>query len=258
MSQIKSILILLFLYIFVSTMINGVCYSKTEDPVKKLADSVLDKIGGEKAWNKTRYIRFDHVLIQDGKEISRFCHLWDKTTGNYRLEWSESPETSVIAFINLVNKVGSVYLNGKLVSEAESTPYIDVVYEKFLEQSYCLYLPFKLLADENTISMQPQESSDPEKHDILQLKIGQKELIPVGEYNFYVNPKTGLIDRCKYKFQDGSEGDYFWKNWEKSGKLRLSSIRESADGKTIIKFENLKVFDFMTPQVFENINIRLP
>src|SRR4030042_3608551 len=197
---------------------------ETAAEAHKLAEEVLKKIGGEKNWKKTRYIRFDHVLIKDGVEISRFQHLWDKTTGNYRMEWIESADASIISLFNLQNKVGTVYINGKMVDFNDSSPYLDIVYQKFLEHSYCLYLPFKLLSTEYSLALgTPSDDAVIKDYHVLRLRIDQKGLIPDGDYNFIINKKSKLIDQCLFTLKDGCEGVYLWKNWEKYGKLMLSN-----------------------------------
>jgi len=255
-----------FLIIFSIALILGIVFcqehtmaKQKDDPATKLAKTVLKKMGGEKAWKKSRYIRFDHVLEVDGVEVSRFKHLWDKEIGNYRLEWSESEDAHVIALINLLTKVGTVYINGKLVDYNLSDPYVEIVYNKFLENSYCLYLPHKLLTPGYTLDIStPEEEDFKTTHQILQLTTTDTGLIPEASYNFYVQNEEFIIDRCKVFFDDGNKADFLWKNWKKFKKLSFSLLRESPDNKTVIKFENVQVFKYITPEIFDNINLHLP
>ena len=102
------------------------------------------------------------------------------------------------------------------------------------------------------------ESSDDATYTILALTIDQKGSIPEGEYRFYIHNKTKLPDRCVCNLQDGTKGDYYLKNWEKFNKLQLFTARESADGMTVIRYDNLNAFDYITPQIFDNIHLHLP
>ena len=37
------------------------------------------------AWEKARQFQFDFVVVQEGKEVARFAHVWDRYTGDYRV-----------------------------------------------------------------------------------------------------------------------------------------------------------------------------
>ena len=43
-------------------------------------------MGGEAAWNETRFLRFDFAVEHGGKTVASRDHIWDKWTGRYRLE----------------------------------------------------------------------------------------------------------------------------------------------------------------------------
>ena len=43
-------------------------------------------MGGMPAWEKARQFQFDFVVVKEGKEVAGFAHVWDRYTGDYRVE----------------------------------------------------------------------------------------------------------------------------------------------------------------------------
>ena len=49
-----------------------------------VASQVMEALGGEAAWKKIRFLRFDFAVETDGKIAMSRSHYWDKWTGRYR------------------------------------------------------------------------------------------------------------------------------------------------------------------------------
>ena len=56
----------------------------------EIATQVTDAMGGQAAWEKLPYLRFDFVVVSEGKERARFRHWWDKKRGRARMYASRS------------------------------------------------------------------------------------------------------------------------------------------------------------------------
>ena len=61
-----------------------------------VADRVMQALGGEAAWNATRYLRFDFAVDRGGKTVIRRAHAWDKWTGRYRVEGKDKDGRDVV------------------------------------------------------------------------------------------------------------------------------------------------------------------
>ena len=61
-----------------------------------VADRVMQALGGEAAWNATRYLRFDFAVDRGGKTVMRRAHAWDKWTGRYRVEGKDKDGRDVV------------------------------------------------------------------------------------------------------------------------------------------------------------------
>ena len=64
-----------------------------------IADEVMEALGGRKAWDDTRYIRWTF--------FGRRTLLWDKQTGNVRID---SPGDSSVYLVNVFDHTGKVML----------------------------------------------------------------------------------------------------------------------------------------------------
>ena len=78
-----------------------------------VADRVMQALGGEAAWNATRYLRFDFAVDRGGKTVMRRAHAWDKWTGRYRVEGKDKDGRDVVVAMNLNTKEGSATVGGR-------------------------------------------------------------------------------------------------------------------------------------------------
>ena len=53
---------------------------------EELAHTVMNAMGGEKAWYGAHFVRFDFKVNAGGKTVADRSHLWDKMSGRYRIE----------------------------------------------------------------------------------------------------------------------------------------------------------------------------
>ena len=84
------------------------------------ADSVAARLmeaHGADALASAPYLRFNFAVEtpQGTRVIGR--HLWDRTSGDYRVEWTGGPDSSYVALVNVRDvtnqtPTGDVYLNG--------------------------------------------------------------------------------------------------------------------------------------------------
>ena len=57
------------------------------DPqARAVASQVMEALGGEAAWRKIRFLRFDFAVETAGKIAMSRSHYWDKWTGRHRVE----------------------------------------------------------------------------------------------------------------------------------------------------------------------------
>jgi len=175
------------------------------------ADSVAYRLlqaHGADAWATAPFLRFNFgIETPDGTQtIAR--HLWNRKTGEYRIEWSTEPDSSYVALVN-VRKVkngrvaGTVYLNGtELTGSAKKTAH-EQAYARFANDTYWLFSPLKVFDPGVNRTYLPDSSTA--EHDVIRLTFDDVGRTPGDQYWLYVSTETGRLDRWAYHLQGMSE-----------------------------------------------------
>jgi hypothetical protein len=230
------------------------------------ADSVAYRLlqaHGADAWASAPYLRFNFgIETPDGREtISR--HLWDRTTGEYRMEWSTGPDSSYVALVN-ARKVqddrlaGTVYLNGEeLAGSADSTAR-KTAYARFVNDTYWVLSPLKVFDPGVNRTYLPDSSTA--EHDVLRLTFDDVGPTPGDRYWLYVSTETGRLERWAYHLQGMSEDDppqfYDWTQYEElqapAGTVHLAVRKEATGADRALLTNNLALPSAPPDDAFSN------
>ena len=96
-----------------------------------LADKCMQAMGGREAWDRTRYLSWNFFGRRD--------HLWDKSTGDVRIE---DPSNNITILMNINSMEGSVYKNGEVVTDS-ADHFLKRGYGWWVNDSYWLVMPYK-------------------------------------------------------------------------------------------------------------------
>ena len=107
-----------------------------------VADRVMNALGGQEAWDGTRFLRFGFGSERDGKFVGR-THTWDKWTGRYRVE-GERDGARFIILMNVNTREGSAWRDGKKVEGAELKTQLERGYGMWVNDTYWLLMPYKM------------------------------------------------------------------------------------------------------------------
>ncbi len=211
----------------------------------EVADRLLQALGGKENWDKARFFRFDFVVEDKGKVVADFKHLWDRYTGRYRVEGiTDRGQKYVMLFQDINTKKGDVFVNGKPASTDEKQRYLNMGYERFINDSYWLLMPYKW-RDPGVFLKYEGTSKGPEGQvcDKVLLTFGEVGLTPKDRYWAFVNQKTGLMDKWEFILQGekGPPSAFDWLNWQKYGGVMLSSEMKQKGKPLRILFKNLAV-----------------
>src|SRR2546422_9639013 len=91
---------------------------KADPKAAAVAQALTSAMGGQEAWEKLPYVRFDFVVVKDGKEAVRFRHWWDKKNGRDRVEGPDEKGRTVTAMVRLSDRKGKSFTTG--VPDADS------------------------------------------------------------------------------------------------------------------------------------------
>jgi hypothetical protein len=179
-------------------------------------------------------------------------HLWNRTTGDYRVEWGPSDDTTYVALIN-VNEVqdglpaGTVYLDGSALEGARDTTMRKRAYRRYINDAYWLLAPLKVF-DPGVNRTYLADSSDAD-YEVLHLTFGDVGLTPDDEYWLYVDAETGQLDRWAFHLQgmadDVPPAAFNWTDDQTlsapGGTVRLAARHASTSGATAILTNELSI-----------------
>lgn len=184
-----------------------------------IADEVMEALGGRKAWDNTRVIRWNFF---GNRRLT-----WDKWTGDVRVEGLRD---NSVALVNINTGKGRFFKNGTEYMQPDSlAKYLPRAKSQWINDSYWLVMPFKLkdsgvtlkyLGEENTEAGQPADK--------LQLTFQNVGDTPQNKYYVWVDRQTRLISQWAHFRNATDEKPGFvnpWKAYERKGKILLSGDR---------------------------------
>lgn len=224
--------------------------------------------GGSTAWQGMRYLRFDWVVERGGTEAARARHLWDRTTGNYRVEWKNRDGHSLTALFNIGTKSGRVWVDGAPAAAADSAALVARAYGRFINDTYWLLMPSKL--GDPGVHVEHAGTADVNGRtcDILHLHFDQVGLTPGDQYWAYVDRQSHLMVRWAF-FLEGDKDKgapsldkasaWDWTDWQKFGSVMMSRDRRQVGGDgTRIHFPVLATLATVDAKVFTDPSAALP
>ena len=205
-----------------------------------IADEVMKAMGGQKAWDDTRYISW--------KFLGRRNLLWDKQAGLCRIEWLNRPWKILV---NLNNGTGKVSLNGIEQTHPDSlAKYLDIGKKVWINDSYWLVMPFKLKDKGVTLKSLGESNTEAgEASDLLQMTFSGVGVTPDNKYHVWVDKKSRLVTQWAFfeKYTDEKPGLINpWSGYKRCGKILLSADR----GKERGTLEPVEVFESVPKEMW--------
>lgn len=212
------------------------------------ADSVayrMLKSHGADAWASAPYLRFNFgVETPNGTQVIA-RHLWNRKTGTYRVEWSNGPDTSYVAIVN-VREVqdgvpsGTAFMNGTELTGSADENARKQAYGRFVNDTYWLLAPLKAFDPGVRRTYLPDSSSS--EHDVIRLSFRDVGLTPGDQYWLYVSKETGRLDQWAYHLQgmpdEAPPRHYDWTGYSgltaPAGTVHLASRKETVGAKQAI------------------------
>ncbi|MCG8606318.1 hypothetical protein MJD09_15205 [bacterium] len=203
-----------------------------------IADQVMQAMGGRQNWDDTRYITW--------KFFGRRFHVWDKHTGNIRVE---SGNRTVL--MNIHTKQGRVWEDGQEITHPDSlAKRLDRGYRAWINDSYWLVMPYKLKDSGVTLKYVGEKKMETGANaEVLQLTFEGVGVTPENKYEVFVNKDSKLVEQWSFFRQASDDQPRFstpWHEWEQHGKILLSGNRGERG------HSDIAVFDELSASVFEN------
>jgi len=221
----------------------------------QVARSMDEAMGGQPTWESIPCIRFDFVVVKEGKELARFRHWWDKRNGRDRVEGPDDKGRIVTAIVNLSDRKGKSFVNGIADRDSANTAAnVQNGYERWVNDSYWLMMPFKLRDPGTNLKYTGvKKGEDGVEWDLLELTFDPGVgLTPKDHYWLYVNRKTHLLDKWDYLLQDMKPPAQTatWEAWTHVGPVQLSTLHRFQGKPTMLRFENVAAPAAMDGSIF--------
>ena len=215
----------------------------------EIADELMVALGGRKAWDDTRFITW--------KFFGNRLHVWDKHTGNVRVEsqdWKTKKKRTVLMNIN--TKVGRAWEEGVEITDAEGLKKALRGGEgAWINDSYWLVMPYKL-KDSGLTLKYGGEKADPAGNlcDVLELTFKEVGRTPQNKYHVFVDKTSRMVVHWDY-WKDGAVDEPrslgAWNNWRKFGNIMLTDDHGRRKHTDIAVFDSLPGAVFTDPAPFK-------
>lgn len=171
--------------------------------VETMADTVAmrvyDSMGGPQAWAALPHLQFDFATGNDTSRTLRARHLWNRATGDYRVEMPAGQDSLYVATFNVNTREGDVYLNGEAVEGESKDELLEQAYARFINDSYWLLMPVKMMDPGVQRSYEADSSTD--AMEVVRLSFDSVGLTPGDQYWVYVDRESGRVDHWAYHLQ---------------------------------------------------------
>jgi len=203
-----------------------------------IADKVMQAMGGRQAWDETRYIKWNFFGAR--------TLLWDKETGNVRIE---NPGKELTILVNVMDGTGKVQKAGVELTDSVDY-YLDMGKRIWINDSYWLVMPFKLKDSGVTLNYLGEDTTETGlKSDVLTLTFKDVGVTPQNNYPIWVDIESNLVRQWAYFPNAADSVPRFvlpWNEYEQKGKILLSGDRGERDLTEIEVLENVPESVFLS------------
>lgn len=206
-----------------------------------LARTSLDKMGGQQAWNNTRYVRWSF--------FDRNMHYWDKWSGNIRIE---SQDRLVLMNINTLE--GRVWEKGQEITNPDDLKAALVRgHRTWVNDSYWMFMPWKVLDPGVTLRYvgESKLEADGRACDTIEMTFEAVGYTPQNKYLICIARDTGLVEQWKYfPSRDEPEPKFtlVWAGWRRFGNIMLSTDRGNGYDWKAAVYDTLPESVFTSPE----------
>ncbi len=216
--------------------------------VESLKSKVLEAMGGQKNYEKTRYI---HWTFFGNQSLT-----WDKHKSRVRIDFLK--ENSVY-ILNINDKTGKIWKKGVEQTHPDSlNKFLEEAKRIWINHSYWLVMPWKL--GDQGVSLKylgDAKTADGNDAEYLEMTFKEVGVTPNNKYWIYFDKKSNLITQWSHFGNFADEKPRFtmpWKDYKMYGKILLSGDRGERKLTDIAVYQKLdeSVFtDFKKPELIK-------
>lgn len=209
-----------------------------------VADRTMEAMGGRSAWDSTRFLRW--------RFFGRRLHVWDKSTGDLRVEATDEEERQILVLMNLGTKTGQVWRDGvEITAPGEKAEMLHNAESQWINDSYWVFMPYKLKDTGVTLDYLGERlMEDGRQADVVELVFENIGRTPENKYRVYVAEDSGLVEQWDFYGDAADEEPRFttpWHNWQTYGAILLSDDRGKGGHTDLAVYEELPATVFTDP-----------
>ena len=227
-----------------------------------VAMRIYEAAGGPAAMTALPYLRFDFGVERDGNHQVAARHLWNRQTGDYRVEWTGGADSTFVALFNVNTQEGDVYLNGDSLAAGENAARLEEAYRRYINDSYWLLAPVKLF-DPGVTRTYAADSSNADQ-EVIELTFGDVGLTPGDRYWIYADPETGAMTGWAFVLQGNPDAEpraFQWTDVQTletaEGPVLLATAKEAQGGGATLRTDHLEAPTDVPAEMFTDPNPRL-
>ena len=206
----------------------------------EVAHTMMNAMGGEKAWYAAHFLRFDFIVNAGGKIVENRSHVWDKMTGRYRLEDKTKDGKPRVVLFSINDRHGEAYVDGKKVEGAAGAKAVKDAYEAFINDMYWLAMPWKWLDQGVHLQYVGPKTQGKEAGEVVRLTFDHVGLTPGDRYDAFVSSQSHLMTHWDFKLQGGEKCSWDWE-YADTGGVKLAKNHTSE--KMSINMGDVRVLD---------------
>ena len=171
-----------------------------DSPAVALADRVHQALGGDRL-EASPYLAFTFAVDVDGKRRAAFHHDWDRRDNRYRVEGA-TEEGNLLVLFDLDTRQGNAWIDGKPVPDEDQAKWLEFAYERFINDTYWLLVPFKLRDPGVNQASEGEAREGSQAFDRLGLSFDENVgLTPGDRYTLWVDRASSRVDRWEMLLQ---------------------------------------------------------
>jgi hypothetical protein len=171
----------------------------------QIADEVMQAQGGRGAWDAVRYISWNFF---GSRKL-----LWDKFTGNVRIDWLKKSQNVIV---NIQTGQGKVMLDNVVQTNPDTIlKYVEIGKKVWINDSYWLVMPYKLKDSGVTLKYIGEGKTEAGLNaDILQLTFAGVGVTPDNKYHIWVDKTAKLVRQWAFFEKFSTEKPNFISPWD--------------------------------------------
>lgn len=207
----------MILFVAAWACVGAACHA--DEKADDLARAVMSASGIDQ-WPKVKVVRFTFNVEADGKPVISAKHEWDVRAGTDAVAWAGK----------------NVTVNVSAPAEDEDSK---AAHQRWVNDSYWLLMPLKLMDAGVTRTYQGTQQVDGQTYEVLQLSFEGVGLTPGDRYNLYIDPDAHLVRQWDYMPSPEKKMTATWDNYQTFGGLTLAT--EHQMGNRRIYFTDVSV-----------------